>query len=613
VLTKTTTVQAIAGEPGYVNSAVASASFVNNLSLPPAPWQTSDIGSVAAAGSAFFSNGVFIVSGSGADIWNTADACRFVYQPLTNGCDISARVTSQGATDPWAKAGVMIRDSLDPGAADSYMIITPGNGMDFQYRTANGVAASGNVSGGALKPAPNNWVRLTRTNTTFSAYNSADGVNWTQVGSPTTLSLNSTTYFVGLAVTAHNDGAISTATIDNVTVNGFTYSNPPPSVALTAPATNSTFTAAASVTIAAKADALYDTITRVDFYANSTFLGSVSNVPYALTATGLGAGHYALTAVALSSSSLFGTSAPVNITVTSGSGQPYGLTSRGTVAAFLNMPTTSTGPLPPVLSGTGVFANTTNRTPANGLLPYAPNAPQWKDNTASSWFMSVPYNGGPTTPDEQIQFQPTNSWTFPAGTVFVKNFDLVVNETNSSMRRLETQLLVRDNNSVVYGVTYKWRPDNSDADLLASSLSEDISITNAAGVRTQTWTYPSPSDCLSCHTPVANYVLGANARQLNGNLTYPATGVTDNQLRTLNRLGLLYPAINENAISNYSKLSAITNLSASLQERVRSYLDANCQACHQPGGDGPTWDARYDTPLAQQHITNYPALFPLGI
>jgi len=57
----------------------------------------------------------------------------------------------------------------------------------------------------------------------------------------------------------------------------------------------------------------------------------------------------------------------------------------------------------------------------------------------------------------------------------------------------------------------------------------------------------------------------------------------------------------------------MTNLSASLQERVRSYLDVNCQACHQPGGAGPTWDARYDTPLAQQNITNYPALFPLGI
>jgi mono/diheme cytochrome c family protein len=139
--------------------------------------------------------------------------------------------------------------------------------------------------------------------------------------------------------------------------------------------------------------------------------------------------------------------------------------------------------------------------------------------------------------------------------------------------------------------------------LLATNLTESIPVLTPNGMTTQSWYYPSPSDCLQCHTAVANYVLGVNARQLNGNLAY-SNGVTDNQLRALNRAGLLYPAIDESQIGGIEQLSSLTNAAASYVQRARSYLDANCAQCHQLNGSGPTFDGRYDTPLTNQNIVN---------
>jgi uncharacterized repeat protein (TIGR03806 family) len=254
-------------------------------------------------------------------------------------------------------------------------------------------------------------------------------------------------------------------------------------------------------------------------------------------------------------------------------------------------------PCPPLLSQTGAFKNTARLMPADALVPYTVNSPLWSDGAVKRRWIALPAQS-------RVHFAPTGEWTFPNGTVFVKHFDLPVDDTNPKvLRRLETRLLVRDTNGAVYGVTYKWRKDNRDAELLTEGGDEDIVIKTATGTRLQRWHYPSSIECLQCHTAAAGYVLGVKTRQLNGPFNYPESRVADNQLRAWNHAGMFDPPLDEAAISGYSALASVTNAAASLQDRARSYLDSNCSQCHRPGaGILAFWDARFDTPLAQQQI-----------
>jgi phosphatidylserine/phosphatidylglycerophosphate/cardiolipin synthase-like enzyme len=177
----------------------------------PAGWNAADVGATGATGSSTYSNGMFTVTGGGADVWGTADGFHYAYRTLSGDGSIVARVTSIQNTSSWAKAGVMIRSSLSASSSYAFMLMSAGKGAAFQRRTASGGSAVSTA--GSFSTAPR-WLKLTRSGATVTAYESADGQSWTKVGSDS-LSLGKTIY-LGLAVSSHVSGVLCSATFTSV-------------------------------------------------------------------------------------------------------------------------------------------------------------------------------------------------------------------------------------------------------------------------------------------------------------------------------------------------------------------------------------------------------------
>ena len=451
-------------------------------------------------------------------------------------------------------------------------------------------------------------------------------------------------------------------------------------------------------------------------------------------------------------------------------------------------------PLPATLSATGLFDNLTALSPSPKLIPYELNAPFWSDGALKSRFAMVP-NG------TSIGFSPTGEWSFPTGSVLVKHFELPTSDVNpAATKRLETRVLVTQEDGAVYGATYKWRADQSDADLLDGALTESVAIattpigsltsqdignpalsgsttrdgdkititaggtdiwgnfdqfhfahqlrsgdfdvavrlesitqadlytktglmvresldpdaahvmalvfpSNAArnnndggyefqyrataggnavalyppqpqarvtfpntwlrmtrvgdvftaysgsdgftwseyasttltfpnqvyfglavtahtasptttaifhvDSRRQPWYYPSRQDCVTCHNQQAGGTLGPSTRQFNRDMLFHGS-TTDNQLRAWNHVGLFNNGPEEGDIPTLEKLHDHDDVTATLQDRARSYFDANCSYCHRPGGVQAFWDARYQTSFPDQGIYYGPVADDLG-
>jgi uncharacterized repeat protein (TIGR03806 family) len=267
---------------------------------------------------------------------------------------------------------------------------------------------------------------------------------------------------------------------------------------------------------------------------------------------------------------------------------------------------------PALLSATGAFSSMVDAKPSPFWVPYQLNQPFWSDGALKFRYIALPNDGVRDSASEKVAFSVDGDWKLPTGTVLMKHFELPLDETDSSRRtRLETRFMILGDDDVWYGLTYRWRPDQLEADLLTTEATATYSITEVDGAqRQQAWYFPARSECLSCHRDGAGGALGLKTHQLNGDFEHPSTGRTDNQLVTWDALGMFSPS--PGSPSSLPRAPSYPDVTAPLQDRVRSWLDSNCGYCHRPDQVNAGFDLRFTTAFDQQSLLWTPVREDLG-
>jgi len=269
--------------------------------------------------------------------------------------------------------------------------------------------------------------------------------------------------------------------------------------------------------------------------------------------------------------------------------------------------------LPLLLSHTGFFTDLEHLVPTDAHK-YTINLPMWpgrKDVESLRWVIKVAGDPSPV-------FKPTGEWLVPGGLIFVKHL-------RAGGRNVETQILVMSDPKAGYGMSYRWREDGTDAELVTHG--EDVEI---GGAR---WHFGTSDECSMCHNDNTGIVLAFSSRQLNvdgqllrlrgeglfqsrATLTRRYWGVRQ-PIKAYNELLEIEGKLGEEPLVNSSVLDSTERLSslaskATPEEKVRSYLDVNCSTCHRPGGlGGDNYDARYQVLMADKGL-QHDARRPIG-
>ena len=257
---------------------------------------------------------------------------------------------------------------------------------------------------------------------------------------------------------------------------------------------------------------------------------------------------------------------------------------------------------PRKLSDTGIFASVPAHNVAPGVVSYEVISSGWNDGATVERFIALP-------DDLQITGSGSGGWSFPDGVVLVQTLSMrtIRGDVSSATRRVETRILTKQRGEW-NGYSYEWNAEQ-DAATLVPSAGKDIQITGDSG-SVQEWRIPARSECMSCHSRAAFFVLGVTQLQMDRNHRYGE--IEDNQLRTLNHIGLLsvsLPADKQDKTDEQEKTEEPKKLvnpldpDAALESRVKAYLHTNCSSCHIPAGGGNArMQLRYSTKLEDMDV-----------